>query len=71
MSLRDWLRRLVEEVPPEDAVCEFRCHKTACRRGEWERCLYRLRNGLPPDLSTDPPQERPRRAANGPGGDAA
>jgi len=47
MAIRDFLRGLVGEVPPEDAVCEFRCRKLQCRHGEWEQCDYRLRGGLP------------------------
>jgi hypothetical protein len=53
MSRREW----IGEVPPEDAVCEFRCHRLQCRHGEWERCERRLRGGLPagmPDVGQGP-----------------
>jgi len=50
MSLKDWLRGLTGDVPARDAVCEFRCRKVQCRHGEWERCDFRLRGGLPVDL---------------------
>jgi hypothetical protein len=50
VSLRDWLHRQIGEVPPDDAVCEFRCRRLQCLHGEWERCDRRLRGGLPADL---------------------
>ncbi len=46
----NWLRSLSAEVPARDGVCEFRCRKAQCRHGEWERCDFRLRGGLPADL---------------------
>jgi hypothetical protein len=50
VGLLHWFRRQVGEVPPEDAVCEFRCRRVECRSGDWERCDRRLRGGLPIDL---------------------
>jgi hypothetical protein len=50
MGLRKWLRKQVGQVPPELEVCEFRCSQTTCRHGDWERCDWRLRGGLPSDL---------------------
>jgi len=39
-----WLRRqIVEDVPPEVALCEFDCRKPQCHAGEWESCDRRLR----------------------------
>jgi hypothetical protein len=43
---RIWQRlrnSLVQEVPEEDAVCEFECHKLKCPYGEWATCERRLR----------------------------
>lgn len=54
MGIRDWLRRQIGEVPEPLAVCEFRCDRTTCRHGDWERCEHRLRGGLPADLPRDP-----------------
>ena len=40
-----WLRRqIVDEVPPESALCVFDCRKPQCYVGEWETCDRRLRN---------------------------
>lgn len=64
MSLRDWLRRQIGEVPPEDAVCEFRCDRHTCLLGEWARCERRLRGGLPVDLPDA--DESPPSSATGP-----
>jgi hypothetical protein len=38
-----WLRRqVVEDVPADDALCEFDCRKPECSVGEWENCDRRL-----------------------------
>ncbi|UCF20889.1 MAG: hypothetical protein JSU87_05660 [Gemmatimonadota bacterium] len=39
ISLR--LLRLVEDVPPELAACEFDCREPNCRHGEWQSCQRR------------------------------
>ena len=36
-------KEIVEEVPPEIALCEFDCPKTRCSFKEWETCPRRLR----------------------------
>lgn len=50
MTLRDFFRRFVADTPFENSACEFKCDRTQCRHGEWERCEFRLRGGLPLDL---------------------
>lgn len=41
-----WLKKqIVDEVPPEIAVCEFDCEKTQCTLKEWNACPRRLRRG--------------------------
>jgi hypothetical protein len=43
----DWLRRqFVDEVPEDDALCEFDCRKPQCNEGEWEVCPRRLQRGV-------------------------
>ena len=32
-----------QEVPAEDALCEFDCRKPQCFEGEWENCMRRVR----------------------------
>ncbi|HEY1183237.1 MAG TPA: hypothetical protein VGE89_03565 [Bryobacteraceae bacterium] len=40
-----WFRRqVVEDVPAEDALCEFDCRKPDCDVGAWETCERRLQN---------------------------
>jgi hypothetical protein len=34
--------QLVQDVPQEDALCEFDCRKRQCLAGEWESCPRRL-----------------------------
>jgi len=31
-----------QEVPAEDALCEFDCRKPQCFEGEWENCMRRV-----------------------------
>jgi hypothetical protein len=50
MPIRGFFRRLVADAPLEISACEFKCHKTQCRHGEWAHCDFRLRGGLPVDL---------------------
>ncbi len=40
-------RRVVLEVPEDDALCEFDCRKPQCSLEEWQNCERRLRS-LPP-----------------------
>ena len=35
------LSRLICEVPPEVAACEFDCRRTDCRQDEWVSCPNR------------------------------
>jgi len=50
-----WLRRqVVEDVPAEDALCEFDCRKPDCAVGEWQTCERRLQNAAGELM---PPQE--------------
>jgi len=38
-----WLKsRIIGDVPPEDAVCEYDCRKPQCADGEWDNCERRL-----------------------------
>jgi hypothetical protein len=46
-KLRQWIDDQVLEVPDDIAMCEFRCHKTECRVGEWETCERRLHGPYP------------------------
>jgi hypothetical protein len=42
--LRRWIKsRLIQDVPEDIAACEFECHRTECRQGDWEICERRLR----------------------------
>jgi len=58
-----WLRRqIVDDVPPEAALCEFDCRKPQCYAGEWETCERRLHNAAgelmpPPNPGAGPPPE--------------
>jgi hypothetical protein len=39
-----WLQgQMVQDVPDSLAACEFDCRALSCRRGDWERCMHRLR----------------------------
>ena len=55
---RFWLfarRQVVQDVPAENALCEFDCRKGQCTLGEWEACDRRIRKGageLFPDSPT-------------------
>lgn len=41
-----WLKnQIVDEVPPEDALCEFDCRKEQCQFDEWATCERRLSRG--------------------------
>ena len=43
-SFIQWCQtELVQEVPQEDALCEFDCRKLQCTQGEWETCDRRIR----------------------------
>ena len=40
---RVWLKdRFIDDVPPENAFCEFECEKSECQPGLWETCKRRL-----------------------------
>jgi hypothetical protein len=54
-----WLRQQIETVPPEIAVCEFRCIKSECRVADWQRCAMRIDFAPTPSTRT----ERLRREA--------
>jgi hypothetical protein len=53
-----WLRRQIETVPPEIAVCEFRCRKPQCRVADWEVCSSRTAFGATNPIQLDPPARR-------------
>jgi hypothetical protein len=36
------LRKWIEDVPDEMAVCEFRCHEDHCHQVNWQSCAKRL-----------------------------
>ena len=38
-----WLKgEIVQDVPDEDALCEFFCTKKQCKLGDWASCKRRL-----------------------------
>jgi hypothetical protein len=37
-----WIRSQIQPVPEDAAVCEFDCHRTDCRHGDWVACERRL-----------------------------
>jgi hypothetical protein len=40
---RVWLKdRFIDDVPPEDAFCEFECEKSECQLGHWVTCKRRF-----------------------------
>jgi hypothetical protein len=42
-AILHWMgKQIVDEVPPEIAVCEFDCDKTQCTLKEWKSCPRRL-----------------------------
>jgi len=42
-NIWDWAwGHIISEVPAEDALCEFDCHKPQCTEREWENCVRRL-----------------------------
>ncbi|MGA3049661.1 MAG: hypothetical protein ABSD67_23855 [Terracidiphilus sp.] len=37
-----WVKdQIIDEVPQDDALCEFDCSKAQCTVGEWESCERR------------------------------
>jgi len=39
-----WIgKQIMDQVPPEIALCEFDCDKTQCTLKEWKACPRRLR----------------------------
>lgn len=37
--LQQWVKKyIVQEVPPQIAVCEFECQKIGCTRSNWSNC---------------------------------
>ncbi|MGD2113175.1 MAG: hypothetical protein PVI50_07305 [Gammaproteobacteria bacterium] len=52
-NLFGWLKRPVEEVPDDIAVCEFECRRTQCRQGDWQHCERRLQASAAPSLEQD------------------
>ncbi len=57
-ALIAWLRKQIEPVPPDIAVCEFRCRQPQCRVTEWENCSRRAAFGVATRSNTDPPLRR-------------
>jgi hypothetical protein len=40
---RVWLKeRFIDDVPPEDAFCEFECETSECQLGDWVTCKRRF-----------------------------
>jgi hypothetical protein len=38
-----WVKdQIVQDVPKDNALCEFDCRKEHCTLGEWETCERRL-----------------------------
>lgn len=43
-AILHWVRKqIVDEVPPDLAVCEFDCEKTQCTLQQWKTCPRRFR----------------------------
>ncbi len=45
-ALRAWqwlMGKLVQDVPSEDAMCEFDCRKRQCKLGQWKNCERRIK----------------------------
>ena len=38
------VQRMVHDVSPENAACEFGCHVTKCDTDKWEPCENRLQS---------------------------
>jgi hypothetical protein len=36
------LDHFIQDVPEDQALCEFDCRKQQCLRGEWQQCERRL-----------------------------
>lgn len=42
-AILQWIgKQIVDDVPPEIALCEFDCDKTRCTLKEWQSCPRRL-----------------------------
>jgi hypothetical protein len=37
-------QQIVQDVPDEDALCEFDCRKKQCSAGDWAKCENRLQS---------------------------
>ncbi len=49
--------QVVQDVPEEDATCEFDCRKQQCTEGEWATCERRIKRAageLWPTSSAEP-----------------
>jgi hypothetical protein len=43
LRLWRWTKlQVVQDIPVNDALCEFGCRKTRCSAGEWSGCENRL-----------------------------
>jgi hypothetical protein len=56
IHLWKWLQEgVIQNVPEEDALCAFDCHKVQCFLGEWQTCDRRLHKAsgvlMPPSAS--------------------
>jgi hypothetical protein len=51
-------KQIVQDIPEEDAACEFDCHVNECTMGEWLTCEHRLRVSVRILASTEPPNPR-------------
>jgi hypothetical protein len=53
-----WIKvQVIQEVPSENAVCEYDCKILECAEDKWENCENRLRK--PGDLRTPTPEKSP------------
>jgi hypothetical protein len=64
-NLWRWLESQMVPDAPDSVVCEFECRPATCRRGEGERCEYRLRGS---DVALPHRMPWPARLNVGPGG---
>ncbi len=56
-SLWQWLKdQISQDVPPEDQLCAFDCHKLECAEDEWQPCERRLQRAAG-ELWPGPPGE--------------
>ncbi len=51
--------QIVQDIPDEDAACEFDCRVDQCNMGEWATCEHRLRTTLQMMRAAEAPDRTP------------